>query len=90
MNDGIETVQLLRVGKHTRAELLAIDATGGIQNFVSEGGEYFLVGRDAGFEEFVTDPIGLDDARTQILEESRYGAFAAGDASSKAEVRSEV
>ena len=90
VDDGVEQLELLGIGKYCGAEFLPVNVAAGIEDIFPEALQDFLIGGAAGFDDLVSNAVGVDDVRAQLLEVLRHGAFSAGDASGEAEGESEV
>jgi hypothetical protein len=85
MDDGVEAVEAGAIVENDDAEFCAVNAAIRGEDGGTKFAEDFVVGGLAGFDEFVGEGVGIENGEAEFAEHGGYSAFAAGDASGKAE-----
>jgi hypothetical protein len=81
VDDAFELPAFFRIAEDDASEGLAVERAVGIQDSLTECFDNLSPGRFAGFNDFMSQFVGIDDDRAALLEHRGDGAFAGGDAS---------
>ena len=87
MKDLVEPRALFRVSKNNCAQFRTIDLAVGIENFLAEFGDDFIVGKLALLQKLVAERIGFEDRTIEIAQNGGHGGFTRCDSAGEADFK---
>ncbi len=87
MKNGVELRELRRIREDDGRQFVAVDSAGRIGQFGAEGLQNVVVSGLAGFHQFVRNGIGIQNGKSEFVQNGGHRAFAAGDAACKSKLQ---